>query len=96
MTAKIFNFQVSFRVIHCSDASTQTPLNLKTDRNEFKMFYEKECNILIKPHWLLVIGNISLETCKSYKHSFVYRILQLSWSNVIFMSLNLQRHGDIF
>ena len=24
--------------------------NIKADGNEFKMFYEKECNILIHPH----------------------------------------------
>ena len=24
--------------------------NIKTDENEFKMIYEKECNILINPH----------------------------------------------
>ena len=53
----------------------------KTDRNDFKMFCEKECDILIKPHWLSDTGNISLKTCTSDKqtstnsaHSFVYRI----------------------
>ena len=53
--------------------------NDKTDGNKFKVFYEKECNILINPHWLSDTGTISLETCKSYKQihapqSFVYRI----------------------
>ena len=42
-----------------------THYNLKTDRHEFKMFCEKECNILIKPH--SDTGNFPLETCKSDK-----------------------------
>ena len=83
MAAKNAIFRYLFACMHCSDASTQIPWNLKTDRNEVKMFCEKECNILIKSHWLSDTGNIFLETYKSDKqtraahsfaHSFVYRI----------------------
>ena len=44
MAAIKFNFHVSFRVI-VAMLQHRPFQNIKTDGNEFKMFYEKECNI---------------------------------------------------
>ena len=68
--------------------------NINTDGNEFKMFYEKECNILINPHWLSDTGNISLESCKSDKqtravHSFVYRIYNFLGKYFLYLKVNV-------
>ena len=49
MGAIKFNFHVSFRVI-VAMLQHRPFQNIKTDGNEFKMFNEKECNILINPH----------------------------------------------
>ena len=46
MAAVKINFHVAFRVI-IAMLQHRPFQNTNTDRNEFKMFYEKECNILI-------------------------------------------------
>ena len=80
---------------NCSDASTQTfSKHQKTDGNEFKMFYEKECNILINPHWFSDTGHIFLETCQSNKqtratHSFVYRNCDSLGKYFLYLKVNV-------
>ena len=71
-------FMYPFACFQCSDASIRPLKTSKQIEINLKRSI-KECNILIKPHWLSDTGNISLEIYKSDKqtraaHSFVYRI----------------------